>query len=683
MLRYLYSVIIFSIFQIQLFSQVAVNEIICREDSSVTIELYNNSHDIVNIRSINFSSDTLEISKDFQDFSVQPYELSLAELELSFKVTELDKVFVTIETDRNIFSAGFNGCILTGESAGRYPDFNGDFIIYNSSKITPGKLNHVPGILVKKSSKTKFSPRDSSPNAALFYNNYYWIFGGWDYNSESGTYSTKGNIWKSIDGLDWSQVNDKPPFTPYSCYVVFKNKMMVYSKDTVFISEDGLSWERHLCNSFYYENYRIVVFKNKLYMLSFNVRWESDDGINWTRDKTDFPWNDIRYLPALVSAGDRLWLYGGGSYNDVWTSEDGLHWIKLLDQAPWSPRVWFNYTFFDNKIWMIDGSNQDYSDTINFGNKCDFWYSSDGVNWNQLGKDSAFQNRHASFLWNDGHRVLFSSGFGSIHLNRLYNDVWELNAPISLTSANGLNEQTICMNTPLGEITYAITGARGAVVSGLPDGVMGSCSDRVLTISGKPTLSGTFIYTVTTTGQFVLPTAEGTITVKPAASFNLVSAAGTNEQMLCINTPLKNIEYIITNADGTNVSGLPEGIYGSYSSGVFTISGMPEKTGNFIYTITCSGDCGESKEQGKILVNNTLIYPNPTRGIITILNIGHFSLRILDITGRQIFYEAFKDDYTIFEKDFSNVFKATGEYLIILQDNSTNKTVCQKIVFIR
>ncbi|MCX6243595.1 MAG: T9SS type A sorting domain-containing protein [Bacteroidetes bacterium] len=88
------------------------------------------------------------------------------------------------------------------------------------------------------------------------------------------------------------------------------------------------------------------------------------------------------------------------------------------------------------------------------------------------------------------------------------------NATISLTSAPGTNIQSLCINTPITNITYSIGGGgTGAGVVGLPTGVNGVYAAGVFTISGTPTVSGTFNYTVTTTGTCVQATATGTITV--------------------------------------------------------------------------------------------------------------------------------------------------------------------------
>ena len=85
---------------------------------------------------------------------------------------------------------------------------------------------------------------------------------------------------------------------------------------------------------------------------------------------------------------------------------------------------------------------------------------------------------------------------------------------ITLSSAVGSDVQTKCINTAISNITYITTGATGATISGLPTGVSGAWASNVYTISGTPTASGTFNYTITLTGGCsTTVTKTGTITV--------------------------------------------------------------------------------------------------------------------------------------------------------------------------
>ena len=179
------------------------------------------------------------------------------------------------------------------------------------------------------------------------------------------------------------------------------------------------------------------------------------------------------------------------------------------------------------------------------------------------------------------------------------------NAGISLTSGAGTNLQTLCLNTSITTITYSITGGgTGAGVTGLPTGVNGVYSGGVFTISGTPSVSGTFNYTVTTTGTCTQATATGTITVNPNAVITLTSAAGTNLQTICLNAAITTITYSITGGGtGAGVTGLPAGVNGAFSGGVFTISGTPTAIGTFNYTLTTTGTCTQATSTGTITVN--------------------------------------------------------------------------------
>ncbi len=188
------------------------------------------------------------------------------------------------------------------------------------------------------------------------------------------------------------------------------------------------------------------------------------------------------------------------------------------------------------------------------------------------------------------------------------------NNTVTLTSVTGTDNQTKCINTALTTITYSTTGATGASVSGLPAGVTGTWVSGVVTISGTPTVSGTFPYTVTLTGGCGSISATGTITVTPNNTITLTSATGTNLQTLCISTPLTTITYSTTGATGATITGLPAGVTGVWASNVVTISGTPTAAGTFPYTVTLTGGCGSVTATGTITVtpNNTVTLTSVT-----------------------------------------------------------------------
>ena len=182
------------------------------------------------------------------------------------------------------------------------------------------------------------------------------------------------------------------------------------------------------------------------------------------------------------------------------------------------------------------------------------------------------------------------------------------NNTITLSTAAGTDSQTLCINTAITSITYTTTGSIGATYAGLPAGVIGGWSNNVVTISGTPTVAGTYNYTITLTGGCGVVTKTGTIVVKPNDTIVLGSAAGTNAQTVCINTAPTTIMYNTTIATNASVIGLPTGMSGNWSGNVFTISGTPTVAGTYTYTVTTSGGCVPATATGTIVVkpDNTI-----------------------------------------------------------------------------
>ncbi|SHF50864.1 hypothetical protein SAMN05444377_1111, partial [Flavobacterium fontis] len=182
---------------------------------------------------------------------------------------------------------------------------------------------------------------------------------------------------------------------------------------------------------------------------------------------------------------------------------------------------------------------------------------------------------------------------------------------LSLTSAAGTDNQTVCVNSPITPIVYTFGGsATGIVASGLPVGLNQTVSGNTLTISGSPsTITGSpFTITIQTTGgNCGTPSLTATLTVQPQATLVLTSAATTTNQTLCVNTPITDIVYTFGGtATGVNVVGLPPGVTVQVVGNVATISGTPTNNAGspFNYTITTTGgNCGAPSLAGSITVN--------------------------------------------------------------------------------
>ena len=121
----------------------------------------------------------------------------------------------------------------------------------------------------------------------------------------------------------------------------------------------------------------------------------------------------------------------------------------------------------------------------------------------------------------------------------------------------------------------------------------------MITITGTPSASGTFNYTIALTGGCGSINATGTITVTADNTAGVASSTPT----LCINTALTDITHSTTGATGIgSVTGLPSGVSASWSADVITITGTPSASGTFNYTIPLTGGCGSVDATGTITI---------------------------------------------------------------------------------
>ncbi|MFN7494465.1 MAG: gliding motility-associated C-terminal domain-containing protein, partial [Cyclobacteriaceae bacterium] len=176
-----------------------------------------------------------------------------------------------------------------------------------------------------------------------------------------------------------------------------------------------------------------------------------------------------------------------------------------------------------------------------------------------------------------------------------------INVTSDNTAGPASSTPTLCVNTALTNITHATTGATGiGAPTRLPAGVTAAWAANVITISGTPTATGTFNYSIPLTGGCGTVNATGTITV----SVNNTVSAASSTPTLCINTALTNITHTTTGATGIGApTGLPAGVTAIWAANVITISGTPTASGTFNYSIPLTGGCGTINATGTIIVN--------------------------------------------------------------------------------
>ncbi|MFZ1785701.1 MAG: PKD domain-containing protein [Ferruginibacter sp.] len=178
---------------------------------------------------------------------------------------------------------------------------------------------------------------------------------------------------------------------------------------------------------------------------------------------------------------------------------------------------------------------------------------------------------------------------------------------IALNTGNP--NQTVCINNAIIPFTLTISGGALGITPALnlPAGVTATLAGNTVTLSGTPTVAGTFNYTLTTTGNSCAPVNfTGTITVTGDATLARTSAAGTDAQELCRNSAITDITYIFGgSASGATVTGLPPGVGWLVTGNIITISGSPTVAlpAAYNYTVSTLGPCIKPSMTGTILVN--------------------------------------------------------------------------------
>jgi uncharacterized protein (TIGR02145 family) len=172
--------------------------------------------------------------------------------------------------------------------------------------------------------------------------------------------------------------------------------------------------------------------------------------------------------------------------------------------------------------------------------------------------------------------------------------------PCINTAGPASSTLSLCINTTLSNITHSTTGATGiGSAIGLPTGVSAAWASNTITISGTPTVSGTFNYSIPLTGGCGSVNATGTITVTDAN----IAGAASSTPTLCINTLLIDITHSTLGATGIgSATGLPTGVSAAWASNTITISGTPNASGTFNYSIPLTGGCGSVNATGTITV---------------------------------------------------------------------------------
>lgn len=178
-------------------------------------------------------------------------------------------------------------------------------------------------------------------------NNKIWMIGGFDGKNYLN------DVWNSADGVHWTQVTSKSPWTPRSV------KTLAVFKDEIWLLGGG-----------------VIDGGKEINQTSEREVWASKDGKGWRRVQADL---DRKWRGTPVVFDGKLWLVGanrGGTFESaVWMTEDGSKWTEL--SAPWSPRGAVAAWVFGDKLYMTGGKSSHVENgEIKFVYSNDVWVMS-------------------------------------------------------------------------------------------------------------------------------------------------------------------------------------------------------------------------------------------------------------------------------------------------------------------
>jgi hypothetical protein len=222
-----------------------------------------------------------------------------------------------------------------------------------------------------------------------------WIIGG---DCLQGHY--QNDVWRSADGTHWTRVTDAAPWGPRVLHYTLAHagRIWVMGGQTlpqfapsepreqfyhdVWSSADGLTWTRVTDRAPWTPRGMIggsAVHHGRMWILgggSYDTPgvpsrtfthdvWSSADGASWERHTEAAPWEPRQYHD-VACFDDRLWVlegYGpapgaapGANRNDVWYSTDGSHWHEVPG-TPWAPRHAASIFVHDHALWVVAGNN--------------------------------------------------------------------------------------------------------------------------------------------------------------------------------------------------------------------------------------------------------------------------------------------------------------------------------------
>lgn len=251
---------------------------------------------------------------------------------------------------------------------------------------------------------------------------------------------------------------------------------------------------------------------------------------------------------------------------------------------------------------------------------------------------------------------------------------------IVLISDPSTANQTVCLNTPIIPIIYAIDllDAYGGDATGLPNGISFTNNAGIFTISGTPTQAGSFSYIAHAVAWCGAASLPGHITVLPETTTTLfcdpTQATEPNTAFIdWVQIPgATNYQF------SYSIDSAPE-VYGSTTFSDYEIVNvLPGQSVSFTLTNALGVSCFQATSTTCSSLSNESFYssvfnafPNPVENILNVKSPQPIkSIQIFNVLGQQVF----TNDYNEKEFQFNLSHLSSGTYLVKVFTEDSIKT---------
>jgi autotransporter-associated beta strand protein len=239
------------------------------------------------------------------------------------------------------------------------------------------------------------------------------------------------------------------------------------------------------------------------------------------------------------------------------------------------------------------------------------------------------------------------------------------------TAGTASSTPNVCINTALTTINHTTTAATGiGAATGLPAGVTATFASNTLTISGTPTVSGTFNYSIPLTGGCGSVIATGTITVSPASAGGTVAGSatvcnGTNSATLIVSGQIGTITRWESSLDNFATAGTSI----ANTTNSLTASDLTATT--YYRAVVTSGACASVYSTVATITVNSCI--NKWKGSVsTDWNTpGNWILNLVPAVDANLVFDdsPANDCYLDQDRSVTTITNAQGVYGIVLNGN--------------